>query len=65
VRDIAHAAFKLGVINAEEYAVLKRRDELRDIVIHVDDFPFDFGIATAAKRNVAPSSAANEERAAA
>jgi acyl-CoA dehydrogenase len=65
VRDIAHVAFKQGVINAEEYAVLKRRDELRDIVIHVDDFPFDYGVATAAKRNVAPSAEPVSERIAA
>jgi acyl-CoA dehydrogenase len=65
VRDIAHVAFKQGVITAEEYAVLKRRDELRDIVIHVDDFPFDYGIATAAKRNVASSAEPVAERIAA
>jgi acyl-CoA dehydrogenase len=55
VRDIANVAFKQGVVTAEEYAVLKRRDELRNIVIRVDDFPFDFDIATANKRDVAPS----------
>jgi acyl-CoA dehydrogenase len=55
VRDISSVAFKLGVITAEEYAILKTRDELRDIVIRVDDFPFDFDVATAAKRNVEPS----------
>ena len=43
VRDIAKIAFTMGVVSAEEYAVLKRRNELRDIVIHVDDFPFDYG----------------------
>ena len=52
VRDIAHAAYQKGVVNAEEYAVLQRRDELRDIVVRVDDFPFDFDVATANKRNV-------------
>ena len=41
VRDIAQAAFSQGVINTEEYALLKRRNHLRDIVIRVDDFPFD------------------------
>ncbi|MFT3847880.1 MAG: acyl-CoA dehydrogenase [Propionivibrio sp.] len=41
VRDIAQAAFSLGVITTEEYALLKRRNHLRDIVIRVDDFPFD------------------------
>jgi acyl-CoA dehydrogenase len=52
VRDIAHAAYQQGVVSAEEYAVLKRRDELRDIVVRVDDFPFDFDVATATKRQV-------------
>ena len=45
VRDIAHAAFSRGVISRDEYALLKRRNHLRDIVIHVDDFPFDFGFS--------------------
>ncbi|OIQ94162.1 acyl-coenzyme A dehydrogenase [mine drainage metagenome] len=65
VRDIAHVAFKQGVVSAEEYAVLKRRDELRDIVVRVDDFPFDFDVATANKRNVEPSKAVIPERIAA
>ena len=43
VRDLAHAAFAAGIVTAAEYAVLKRRNELRDIVIHVDDFPHDLG----------------------
>ncbi len=43
VRDIAQVAFSMGVVTAEEYALLKRRNRLRDIVIHVDDFPFDYG----------------------
>ena len=45
VRDLAHAAFAAGIVTADEYAVLKRRNELRDIVIHVDDFPHDFGLS--------------------
>jgi len=45
VRDIAQVALELGVVTADEYALLKRRNELRDIVIHVDDFPFDYGFA--------------------
>jgi acyl-CoA dehydrogenase len=49
VRDIASAAFELGVISAPEYEVLRRRNQLRDIVIRVDDFPYDFGVASAAK----------------
>lgn len=49
VRDIATAAFEAGVITAEEYEVMRRRNQLRDVVIRVDDFPFDYGIATATK----------------
>ena len=43
VRDIADAAFAIGGITAEEYAVVKRRNRLRDTVVKVDDFAFDFG----------------------
>ena len=43
VRDLAHASFAAGIVTAAEYAVLKRRNELRDIVIRVDDFPHDLG----------------------
>jgi acyl-CoA dehydrogenase len=49
VRDIATAAFEIGVVTAPEYEVLRRRNRLRDIVIRVDDFPYDFGVASAAK----------------
>jgi acyl-CoA dehydrogenase len=49
VRDIAQAAFDAGVVDAAEYEVLRRRNRLRDAVIKVDDFPFDFGVASAAK----------------
>lgn len=49
VRDIATAAFEIGVITAPEYEVMRRRNRLRDIVIRVDDFPYDFGVASAAK----------------
>jgi len=45
VRDLAQAAFAGGIVTAAEYAVLKRRNELRDIVIRVDDFPMDFGLS--------------------
>ncbi len=55
VRDIANVAYQQGVVSAEEHEVLQRRDELRDIVIRVDDFPFDFDVATANKRNVPPT----------
>ena len=49
VRDLADAAFAAGGITAEEYAVVKRRNTLRDTVVKVDDFPFDFGITGAVK----------------
>ena len=58
VRDIAHAAFQAGVVTADEYAVLRRRNELRDIVVRVDDFPFDYGVATAVQRQVSMAQAA-------
>lgn len=41
VRDLAQAAFNAGLLSAEDFALLMRRNELRDRVIHVDDFPFD------------------------
>lgn len=46
-RDLADAAFAAGGINADEYAVVKRRNNLRDMVIKVDDFAFDFDVADA------------------
>lgn len=51
VRDIAIAARDAGVVTAAEYALLERRNHLRDIVIRVDDFPFDYGVASALKRD--------------
>ena len=45
VRDIAHVAHAQGVVTEEEYALLKRRNHLRDIVIRVDDFPFDLNFS--------------------
>lgn len=49
VRDIARVAFEEGIVSAAEYEVLRRRNHLRDIVVRVDDFPFDFGVQTANK----------------
>jgi len=49
VRDIAIAAAEAGVITAAEFDKMKRRNQLRDIVVNVDDFPFDFNVATANK----------------
>ena len=36
-----------GVIDADEFALLQRRGELRDKVIRVDDFPYDFDLKAA------------------
>lgn len=41
VRDIADAVYAAGGITHEEYALLQRRNVLRDRVIAVDDFPRD------------------------
>lgn len=41
VRDIADAIYAAGGITAEEYALVQRRNTLRDRVIAVDDFPRD------------------------
>ncbi|MGE8655983.1 MAG: acyl-CoA dehydrogenase [Achromobacter sp.] len=49
VRDLADAAFAAGGITAEEHAVVKHRNNLRDIVVKVDDFPFDLGVTGAVK----------------
>jgi acyl-CoA dehydrogenase len=49
VRDIAVVAFETGVISAADYEIMKQRNHLRDIVVHVDDFPFDYGVASANK----------------
>ena len=49
VRDIAVAAFEAGVISAADNEIMKQRNRLRDIVVHVDDFPFDYGVASAHK----------------
>ena len=38
VRDIADAAYAAGGLTDEEYAVVKRRNTLRDTVVKVDDF---------------------------
>ena len=53
VRDIATVAAEFGVITAAEHDIMKRRNALRDIVVRVDDFPFDFDVATANKPVVA------------
>ena len=49
VRDIAKVALEAGVVTTAEYATLAERNRLRDIVVRVDDFPYDFGIASGAQ----------------
>ena len=41
VRDIAHLAYQLNRISQEDYTLLQESNRLRDIVIHVDNFPTD------------------------
>ncbi|MFH1812931.1 MAG: acyl-CoA dehydrogenase [Pseudomonadota bacterium] len=41
---LMQAAFDAGLIEAAEFALIRRRDELRDRVVRVDDFPQDFGV---------------------
>ncbi|WP_153159741.1 acyl-CoA dehydrogenase [Zoogloea sp. 1C4] len=41
------AAFTAGIISGEEHRLIHRRGELRDKVIRVDDFPYDFGLRDA------------------
>ncbi|CFU58391.1 acyl-CoA dehydrogenase [Bordetella pertussis] len=47
VRDIAQAAHAAGVLDEDDYRLIERRNRLRDRVIGVDDFPFDYGITGA------------------
>ena len=47
VDEVWRRARDAGVIGAEEYALVERRNRLRDKVIRVDDFPLDFGLAEA------------------
>ena len=46
-------ALEAGIITADDLACLIRRDELRDKVVRVDDFPQDFGLETAAATELA------------
>ncbi|MCK9984657.1 MAG: acyl-CoA dehydrogenase [Azoarcus sp.] len=56
-------AQEAGVITADEFALLKRRGELRDKVIRVDDFPYDFGLR-AALAQIEPQASASVKAAA-
>jgi acyl-CoA dehydrogenase len=46
-QDLVAEAARMGIISAADSALLKRRDELRNKVIRVDDFPPDFGLQPA------------------
>jgi acyl-CoA dehydrogenase len=48
--DLAAEAREAGVITAEEYTQWQRKEALRKRVIHVDDFPQDFGRAELAQK---------------
>jgi hypothetical protein len=48
--DLATEARDKGVISAEEHAQWSRKEALRRQVIHVDDFPQDFGRAEIVER---------------
>ncbi len=41
--QLARHAVEAGVITVDELALIELRNRLRDKVIHVDDFPMDFG----------------------
>ncbi|AMD46283.1 acyl-CoA dehydrogenase [Bordetella holmesii] len=41
VRDLATAAFESGALGQEDYAIMQKRNALRDQVVSVDDFPAD------------------------
>ena len=45
--QLARRAQEAGVIDADELALLERRNHLRDKAISVDDFPPDFGLGRA------------------
>ena len=47
VYAVYDAALAAGGLTPDEYAVLRRRGELRDKVIRVDDFPYDFDLRAA------------------
>ena len=47
VDEVWRRARDAGVITEEEYRVVERRNLLRDKVIRVDDFPYDFGLKAA------------------
>ncbi len=47
VDELWRRARDAGVISADEYELVERRNVLRDKVIRVDDFPYDFELKAA------------------
>jgi acyl-CoA dehydrogenase len=47
VDAIWRRALAAGVISEDDFALVERRNRLRDKVIRVDDFPYDFGLREA------------------
>ena len=47
VDEIWRMARQAGVISEQDYALVERRNQLRDKVIRVDDFPYDLGLKAA------------------
>ena len=44
VDEVWRRAREAGVISEDEYQLVEHRNMLRDKVIRVDDFPYDFGL---------------------
>ena len=47
VDEIWRVALQAGVISEQDYALVERRNQLRNKVIRVDDFPYDLGLKAA------------------
>jgi acyl-CoA dehydrogenase len=50
VDEIWRLARDAGVISAQEYALVERRNALRDKVIRVDDFPYDIALKSVMRK---------------
>ena len=48
--EIWGVALRAGVISAQDYALIERRNTLRDKVIRVDDFAYDFGLKSVMRK---------------
>ncbi|CAM4099947.1 acyl-CoA dehydrogenase [Kerstersia similis] len=61
VRDMTEAARAAGALSDEEYTLLRKRDDLRDAVVKVDDFPFDVMAQEAVQQKAVPQVAVQQE----